>query len=519
MKHSTAINSKTLVPGSSINFADQENIDYRGDSATKASWQKTQKVNPNDAAPDAPHLFGKIEIQLLTFAPAASNFQCGHIVKVQDLARQQVKGFECTRFESTDVVQEDKYGYRFCGLNVTCKAFKTFSGLNSVKFRFPDALQSIQWKILPDVWSDTSDENAGVGYVLSPNNIHDPEKLRTEKDALKLGADAKVPQSSEWKVNKQNQLTGSASNPTQITFRVTRSKYEEEFGPGKEFVNWGLQTSFSNEKKVEEQGSGTPLGSHVVEFQFDVQESVYISQWTVDNSFVSLFGTLISYLLSIIAVLKVAKLVLEAGIDKCLVVRAKKNKTPPPLDVLRREDILVEDKKEEMKSIRQSIFKSMEGVSFSEETTDTDSGAIELIVLSGEDGEKTTAEEHDEAKVQSAEEVSVEEKEDEHTSVATLTTTVAALSAELTEMKALMRTLLPPTVDGTEIPNLIPGPEEEEKRSIVITIPAGTHAGNTVNVNLPDGRELHITVPKGMKPGNTMTINYNQHGHIKENDD
>merc|ERR1712166_1206987 len=47
-----------------------------------------------------------------------------------------------------------------------------------------------------------------------------------------------------------------------------------------------------------------------------------------------------------------------------------------------------------------------------------------------------------------------------------------------------------------------------KQKSIVITIPKGTHEGNNVQVNLPNGKSIDVTVPKGMKAGNTMTINY-----------
>ena len=57
------------------------------------------------------------------------------------------------------------------------------------------------------------------------------------------------------------------------------------------------------------------------------------------------------------------------------------------------------------------------------------------------------------------------------------------------------------------------GKKEPIKKSIVVTIPQGMRPGNTVNVNLPDGRSIHVVVPKGMRPGNKMTINYNEHGH------
>ena len=57
----------------------------------------------------------------------------------------------------------------------------------------------------------------------------------------------------------------------------------------------------------------------------------------------------------------------------------------------------------------------------------------------------------------------------------------------------------------------------ELHKTIEVTIPNGTKPGNTINVNLPDGREIHITVPHGMHAGNVMTINYDDHGkhHVK----
>ena len=52
-----------------------------------------------------------------------------------------------------------------------------------------------------------------------------------------------------------------------------------------------------------------------------------------------------------------------------------------------------------------------------------------------------------------------------------------------------------------------------DQKTISITIPKGTKAGNKIHVNLPDGRKIHVTVPKGMHAGNTMTINYTDHAH------
>ena len=46
------------------------------------------------------------------------------------------------------------------------------------------------------------------------------------------------------------------------------------------------------------------------------------------------------------------------------------------------------------------------------------------------------------------------------------------------------------------------------KATVEIVIPKGVKSGNTITVNLPDGRTIKVTVPQGMKPGNKLTINY-----------
>ena len=46
------------------------------------------------------------------------------------------------------------------------------------------------------------------------------------------------------------------------------------------------------------------------------------------------------------------------------------------------------------------------------------------------------------------------------------------------------------------------------KQQLQIKVPAGVKPGNTITVNLPDGRSIQITVPKGVLPGNTITVNY-----------
>jgi hypothetical protein len=47
-----------------------------------------------------------------------------------------------------------------------------------------------------------------------------------------------------------------------------------------------------------------------------------------------------------------------------------------------------------------------------------------------------------------------------------------------------------------------------KEHTIEIKIPKGMRAGNTLAVNLPDGRSVEQVVPEGMREGNTLTIKY-----------
>jgi hypothetical protein len=66
---------------------------------------------------------------------------------------------------------------------------------------------------------------------------------------------------------------------------------------------------------------------------------------------------------------------------------------------------------------------------------------------------------------------------------------------------------------GETKPDLSPMPQpvmqqqqQEVEKTLKITIPRGVKAGNTITVNLPDGRSLKVKVPNGMRAGNTLTV-------------
>ena len=52
------------------------------------------------------------------------------------------------------------------------------------------------------------------------------------------------------------------------------------------------------------------------------------------------------------------------------------------------------------------------------------------------------------------------------------------------------------------------GATRSVQKEAKITIPRGVRPGNTITVNLPDGRSVQVVVPKGMRPGNILTVKY-----------
>lgn len=43
---------------------------------------------------------------------------------------------------------------------------------------------------------------------------------------------------------------------------------------------------------------------------------------------------------------------------------------------------------------------------------------------------------------------------------------------------------------------------------VIVTLPAGVNAGDTIHVQAPDGRKNAIVVPPGMGPGSTFTVEF-----------
>jgi hypothetical protein len=181
-------------------------------------------------------------------------------------------------------------------------------------------------------------------------------------------------------LNTSKVLTGTAREPTTLTFGAIRSSHFDEFQgktDGDGITKYALQLFWRGTKKI--LGLSTAAGSaptHVVAFRFQVEENVYISKLTRKLNFSSMLSVLIAYTLTALSVLGVGKKLLQKIIDAVLLNRAEKENAKAPTDVLRRQAVLDEHAITSLSGRRISSV-VLDGVS---------GGDIELPTLSAEDG-------------------------------------------------------------------------------------------------------------------------------------
>merc|ERR1711865_347494 len=210
---------------------------------------------------------------------------------------------------------------------------------------FPDAFQNLKWTVTPSVWSDNIEENAILQGGLS-NNDYDGEDSEKEEPI---------------------QLAGTLEKPSKLQFSATRARYQENYG--KKFQRHGIQLSYKGNPTREGDkanlqqvsNGGNVNGFHVVQFEFDFEDTAFLSEWTMTADLSTSAGTVISFLLSIMAVMKIGKSVLGCIIDKIYLKIADRSKHGDefnlPHDVVLRHATLVESGREkEIHKKKESIL-------------------------------------------------------------------------------------------------------------------------------------------------------------------
>ena len=142
-------------------------------------------------------------------------------------------------------------------------------------------------------------------------------------------------------------LSGTVDKPTTLSFGTIRTRFRNLLGAqdkNKTKYEHGLQLSYLGESvKDTAPGSATsPDGSHHVSFRLEVEESIFVSEFSDKLGVESRLSTAFAMLLTAMSIMRVAKTFLERGIDSLLIWRAEMTASEMPADVARRIIILKE---------------------------------------------------------------------------------------------------------------------------------------------------------------------------------
>eukprot|EP00946_MAST-07B_sp_MAST-7B-sp1_P003740 g3740.t1 len=255
--------------------------------------------------------FKHVEVHIAAFAPI-NTVACGGI-----LLGETAKALACTRADENTNAGSGRSDATFCRITLRCAVSSELRGTSDVAMSFPNPFQNIRWTVTPDAW-DGEHIVANIADVLT-----------ARKD--------------------DHTLSGTVDNPTVLSFGTIRTRFRNLLGakdPLTTGFEYGLQLSWLGESVAHSKpGSTTNAdGMHHVSFRFELEESVFVSEWSDKLAYESRLGTVLTLLLTAMSVMRVAKTFLELGIDSLLIWRAKSvdAEVQAPADVVRRKRILEE---------------------------------------------------------------------------------------------------------------------------------------------------------------------------------
>ena len=215
-----------------------------------------------------------------------------------------------------------------CSVGVTCDVGSRLAGTSSLLFSLSDSFQSIRYNVRADSWN-------GV----------DPDSL--------------VENTIESSPN--GSLAGDKSNPTDINFQLTRSRYQNKarpillsFYPRDEPSHYGLQ--LTELKAVLKTDAASRTGKHYVSFNFETTGSVFTKEESDKVDLVSQLSRMFTLLLSTLAFFRLVKTYVELLIDTVILYVSRAKGIPVPEDVKERVNILEE--RHEVSGAKRLSFKA-----------------------------------------------------------------------------------------------------------------------------------------------------------------
>ena len=210
-----------------------------------------------------------------------------------------------------------------CNVTVACSAKSNFRGTEAVMLTFPDQFQNMEWEVVTSRWSNINNATR-IRHVLTPS-----------------------PPSAAATPGKTTQLSGTADAPTVLNFGAIRSVLNDTLGSAATMTMneqcsiRGMQLLW-RETDRKESTEGTLEGFHFVLFKIYVEETLFEMTLIDRLTEADKLSMVMSYVLSLIAAMKIAKILLQLLIDKCIIFCSKNQNVHLPKDVRDRIEILDE---------------------------------------------------------------------------------------------------------------------------------------------------------------------------------
>ena len=255
--------------------------------------------------------FKHIDFEIAAFAPTSA-VACGDIVARTSTS---TTALTCTRSDEDEDAAGRGADATFCRITLRCAVSSELRGTSDLHLSFPDAFQNIHWTVTPEAW--------------------DGEHIVTKiSESLAAREDDHI-------------LSGTVDKPTTLSFGTIRTRFRNLLGAqdkNKTKYEHGLQLSYLGESVQESAPESTASsdGKHHVSFRLEVEESVFVSEWSDKLDVASRLSTAFAMLLTAMSIMRVAKTFLERGIDSLLIWRAEMTASEMPADVARRIIILKE---------------------------------------------------------------------------------------------------------------------------------------------------------------------------------
>jgi len=269
--------------------------------------------------------YGQLNVTVRMIAPRNDDSDtCDKIIE-QTASRSLGCESSTIQGDAGTKAKAESTGTMFCTMDFNCSTTANLRGTQEIKIGLPDAFQLIEWTVWNEQY-DMAQPPMTTHHVLGVTNNNRIDNTKKETTP-----------------SLSNQvLAGSDTNPTTLNFGVIRSivndtRFEVEGG----CITSGLRLTWRDVARVQSI-QGTETGKHYVAFRFAVDETLFSKILDLKLKPANQLSVVITYCLTVIALMTTLKSVLQMVIDRVYLHLAQKNKTEAPEDVQRRQRVLDE---------------------------------------------------------------------------------------------------------------------------------------------------------------------------------